>query len=289
MAADPTRLGTLLGELKAATEALPAAITEHIVGLRDATLSAARAEVDALRARLADAETRAERAEAAADESGDVAEAAERALETALADADRLRIALASAEDEITRLRQVGSRPGSARDAVPEPPRPPRARSAAPARTPTRPASDPPSPAAETAATPTVATAEAGPSARIAEAFRAWCAETTPVTGKVEFFAGHIRSALPGASVAAIYRDANSQATPVALSTQGAASPVEHWLVALDGRHWLLPQPMAAAQFRELAPCFEGTATPATLVTVAPAEVRVVGDRYEVPTPGRVG
>ena len=122
----------------------------------------------------------------------------------------------------------------------------------------------------------------------LAEAFRAWCGAATPVMGKVEFFAGHIRAALPGATVVAVYRDVQSQAVPVRLERTSGNIPVEHWLVVLDGRRWLLPQPMAAAQFRELAPCFDGTATPATLAAIVPAEVRVVGDRYEVPTPGRV-
>ncbi len=290
MAADPSRLRPLLRELQIVTAGLPAAIDEHLAGLT-AALAAATEEADTLRRRLSDITARAVQAETAADENGRAADAAERALATAHADADRLRTALASAEAEIARLRTADAHPQ--RDVAPQRPAHPRARAAAPAATLTLTGPVDPRPALSlTDGTPPSAAlaAEAStPAARLAETFRAWCGEATPVMGKVEFFAGRARTALPGASVTAVYRDANSQATPVALSTQGAASPVEHWLVALDGRHWLLPQPMAAAQFRELAPCFEGTATPATLATVVPAEVRVVGDRYEVPAPGHVG
>ena len=122
----------------------------------------------------------------------------------------------------------------------------------------------------------------------IAEAFRAWCAAASPVVGKVAFFAEQVRQSVPEAAVAAVYRDANSQAHPVALRTAGGSSPVEYWLVAADGRHWLLPQPLGGPQFRELAPVFEGMATPATLAEVRPAEVRAVGDGFELVRPGRV-
>ena len=122
----------------------------------------------------------------------------------------------------------------------------------------------------------------------IAEAFRSWCAAASPVVGKVEFFGGHLRQILPEASVAAVYRDANSQAQPVVFRASGGSSPVEYWLVLADGRHWLLPQPLGGAQFRELAPCFDGTAAPSTLAHVRPADVRAVGGQFELTRPGEV-
>ena len=122
----------------------------------------------------------------------------------------------------------------------------------------------------------------------LASVYQAWCIAASPVVGKVAFFAGEISRTFPDATVAAVYRDANSQALPVTLRTTGGTSPVEHWLVAAEGRHWLLPQPLSAQQFRELAPCFEGTATPAALASVRPAEVRAVGAEFEIARPGHV-
>ncbi len=124
--------------------------------------------------------------------------------------------------------------------------------------------------------------------ATLASVFQAWCAAASPVVGKVAFFAGEAARTFPDATVAAVYRDANSQALPVTLRLSGGSSPVEHWLVAAEGRHWLLPQPLSGQQFRELAPCFEGAATPAALASVRPAEVRAVGAEFEVVRPGRV-
>ncbi|HEX8298243.1 MAG TPA: hypothetical protein VF594_03710 [Rubricoccaceae bacterium] len=122
----------------------------------------------------------------------------------------------------------------------------------------------------------------------VAAVFQAWCLAARPVVGRVEFFADHVRQAIPGASVSAVFRDANSQAQPVMFRAQGGASPVEYWLVSHAGQHALLPQPLAAQQFRELAPCMDGTATPAALREVEPAEVRPVGDQFELVRPGRV-
>ena len=65
--------------------------------------------------------------------------------------------------------------------------------------------------------------------------FLAWCKDARPVVSQVRFFAEAVRRALPGATVDAVYRDANSQASPVMLSAQGGASPVEYWRV---GRRW---------------------------------------------------
>ena len=124
--------------------------------------------------------------------------------------------------------------------------------------------------------------------AAIAEAFRVWCIAASPVVGKVEFFGSHLRQILPGATVSSVYRDVNSQSMPVVIRRTSGVIPVEHWLVVADGRHWLLPQPLGGAQFRELAPCFEGSAAPATLAHVRPADVRAVGDQFELTRAGEV-
>ncbi len=151
-------------------------------------------------------------------------------------------------------------------------------------------------PAAKARATPDavppepVAPSDPAPSAMgetIAGAFRAWCAAASAVVGKVGFFAEALRQVMPGAAASAVYRDANSQAQPITFGL-GGSSPVEYWLVAAEGRHWLFPQPLSPGQFRELAPCFDGTATPAALAAVRPAEVRSSGDRFELGQRGRV-
>ncbi|HEX9952048.1 MAG TPA: hypothetical protein VGB53_09790, partial [Rubricoccaceae bacterium] len=122
----------------------------------------------------------------------------------------------------------------------------------------------------------------------VADVFRAWCRAARPVVGRVEFFAEHVRQTVEGASVSAVYRDANSQAQPVTFRARGGSSPVEYWLVSHAGRHALLPQPLGAQQFRELSPCMDGTATPAALHEIEPAEVRPVGEQFELVRPGRV-
>ena len=164
---------------------------------------------------------------------------------------------------------------------------PPRPASAAPVAPPeaalpeSRPAPAGPSP-------PEMAAAPVPAETVLADVFRAWCRAARPVVGRVEFFTEHVRQAIPGAFVSAVYRDANSQAQPVTFRARGGSSPVEYWLVSHAGRHALLPQPLGAQQFRELAPCMDGAATPAALREVEPAEVRPVGDQFELVRAGRV-
>ena len=261
------------------------------------------------------------KAEHAADESAQAAAAIEAELERATAafadERTRLAAKLREADGEIQRLRAELERLTAATPEPPAGPKPARqkrtasmsaevpagARTPLPkaaqakkvATTPVEAAARAPSrtkvprnaklvPADATVGSPAAAPVEAA----VAEAFRAWCAAASPVVGKVAFFAGHIRQAMPEASVAAVYRDANSQAHPVALRLSGGSSPVEYWLVAADGRHWLLPQPLGGPQFRELAPVFDGAATPAALAEIRPAEVRAVGDGFELVRPGHV-
>lgn len=281
---DPTpdavraRLAAALRDLTAVAGALPDLIGEHLDALA-AALADARAEADRLRAQVDRLRAEAERAdkrhalemEQAADESQQAAADAERDVRAARAEAARLRAGLDALRSGRPAAPSTGSTP------PPDPSASPTPSEAAPVW----------HGQADLAASGPPAQPD-GPGARLGETFRAWCRAATPVMGKVEFFAGHLREQVPAATVFAVFRDVQSQAVPVRLERTSGHIPVEYWLVALDGRHWLLPQPITAAQFRELSPCFEGHATPTALAAIVPAEVRVVGDRFEIPQPGRV-
>ena len=124
--------------------------------------------------------------------------------------------------------------------------------------------------------------------ARIEDVFRTWCRDARPVVSQVRFFAEAIRRVLPEATVEPVYRDAYSQASPVVLSAHGGASPTEYWCVGVGGRHWLVPQPLGPTQFRELAPCLSGVATPATLARLQPAGLHARGDTFTLTHAGTV-
>jgi hypothetical protein len=130
---------------------------------------------------------------------------------------------------------------------------------------------------------------EPAPEDVLAQQFLEWCWRSGGVLGRIERFAEALHQALPGAAVARVYRDADSPARPVELRAGGGASPVEYWAVSADGRHWLLPQPLSAGQFRELPPCFEGAAAPRELRDVVPAALRPSGAGFTLDVPGRVG
>lgn len=154
-------------------------------------------------------------------------------------------------------------------------------------------AAEPEAPRADPAASPMASrdeapASQAPASQALAEAFRAWCTSGSAVVSKATFFGNALKQALPGATVAVVYRDGQTQSVPVVLRAAQGVLPAEYWAVAHGSRHWLLPQPLSAGQFRELDPCFDGNATPETLRDVRPAEVRTVGSAYEIVQTGRV-
>ncbi len=126
------------------------------------------------------------------------------------------------------------------------------------------------------------------PADAVAAAFADWCRRATPMMSRVDFFASDLAARVPGASARAVYRDLNSQAEPVRFDAAGGASPAEFWLVTAGSEALVFPQPLNAHQFRDLTRIFDGTATPATLGSIAPARVRDEGAAFALTAPGRV-
>ncbi len=151
-----------------------------------------------------------------------------------------------------------------------------------------------PAPAAETAplaADPTPPASPPSPVETMARHFVDWCRTRGMLAGKLPQFAEHLAAGLPGAVVTPVYRDLDVAGRTVAFAPthSGTAAPAEYWLVELDGERWLLPQPQGPAQFRDLAPVFEGHVAPRDLQAFTPASVTEQGGSYTLDRPGRVG
>ena len=147
-----------------------------------------------------------------------------------------------------------------------------------------------PAPAPTAAAPPPVAppAPSRSPVDAVAVTFADWCRSRGGLVNRRELFAAELSGAVPGASVEAVFRDLDTPARPVRFDGKGGLSPAEYWLVRLGGDRLLLPQPQGPGQFRDLAPVFEGHATPASLGSVAPAHVREEGGVFVLTQPGRV-
>ena len=87
----------------------------------------------------------------------------------------------------------------------------------------------------------------------IGEAFVAWCRGAGPRVSEREAFADQLATALPGATVRAVFRDRDSARLPVVFTEDGGRSPAEYWIVEGAGGPWLLPFPQGPRQFRDLA------------------------------------
>ena len=148
---------------------------------------------------------------------------------------------------------------------------------AAPVQTPSAPTAAPPTPAAPQS-----------PTDRVADLFVQWCQTRGGLVSRRELFAADVASAVPGASVDAVYRDLDTPARPIRFDGKGGMSPAEYWLVRVGGDRVLLPQPQGPGQFRDLAPVFDGSATPGTVGSVTPATVREEGGAFVLDRPGRV-
>ena len=118
-------------------------------------------------------------------------------------------------------------------------------------------------------------------------AFAAWCRRNRALVSRPYLFASFLKTAAAGldVDVTPVYRD---RAASVPTFRSEAVDGVEHWLVRIGPATVLLPQPLSAAQFRELAPCFTGEATPETLAGITPATVSAEGTAHVLAAPGRV-
>lgn len=263
-----------------------------------AEIQAQQDEIAELRARLADATEAAEHAvagqrtaeSAAADREADLrTELRDKAEEFAIltsratrqqAEIQSLRDDLEAARDDATRARQRAAHPATTADEARPSPRPsaprpaPRPVAEAPPAEATRPA-PPPAPPAEP---PT-----------IESVYRTFCRAAGGLNSRVEIFASTLSAAFPTSDVRTVYRDADSPARPVVLTTERQGnSAVPFWAVSVEGRHLLVPQPMGADQFRELAPCFTGQAAPASLAEIEPAALATLGGGFVLDAPGHV-
>ena len=127
----------------------------------------------------------------------------------------------------------------------------------------------------------------ARPAAIAGTAFAAWCRRNRALVSRPYLFASFLASAAEGmeTEVTPVYRDRT--AGEPTFRTE-AIDGVEHWLVRVGPETVLLPQPLSATQFRELAPVFTGEATPETVGEVVPAAVRAQGGAHVLVAAGRV-
>lgn len=137
------------------------------------------------------------------------------------------------------------------------------------------------------AGAPDAAPVPAGPATLAGTAFAAWCRRNRALVSRPYLFASFLASAAEGmeTEVTPVYRD---RAAPEPTFRPEAIDGVEHWLVRVGPETVLLPQPLSATQFRELAPVFTGEATPETVGEVVPAAVRAQGGAHVLAALGRV-
>lgn len=176
-------------------------------------------------------------------------------LDAVRADLTQTQAALADALDEVDRLR-AGASSGDSSSYAPAPPR-------------------------------VEAPPETGPAALAATAFVSWCTRNRALVSRPYLFAAFLKGEAGGAEVEVtpVFRD-RAMAAPTFRSQ--TVDGVEHWLVRVGSATVLFPQPLSSAQFRELAPCFDGQATPETLTSVRPARVAAEGGVHVLKEPGRV-
>ncbi|HEX8298244.1 MAG TPA: hypothetical protein VF594_03715 [Rubricoccaceae bacterium] len=128
---------------------------------------------------------------------------------------------------------------------------------------------------------------EESPAGLAGRVFTAWCRRNRALVSRPYLFASFLTQHAEGVEVevTTVYRD-RAAAAPTFRGE--SIDGVEHWLVRLGPALLVLPQPLSAQQFRELAPVFDGDATPETLAQVVPAEVAAEGAAYVLRAPGRV-
>ncbi len=126
-----------------------------------------------------------------------------------------------------------------------------------------------------------------GPKDVVGRAFAAWCRRNRALVSRPYLFATFLKAAAEGTmvEVTPVYRD-RAAATPTFRAE--VVDGVEYWLVRLGPATVLLPQPLSPSQFRELAPAFDGQATPETVGVVVPADVVAEGGAHVLAAAGRV-
>ena len=121
-----------------------------------------------------------------------------------------------------------------------------------------------------------------------AAAFIDWCTiEGKRVVSHNNRFSAFLKTRIPNAQVQPIYRDANAVQNVFGSSSQ-VKNPAEYWVIKTGRETLLLPQPVNAHQFRDLA-CFEGSpVAPGNLQSITPARLRQNGSLFVLDRPGLI-
>lgn len=120
----------------------------------------------------------------------------------------------------------------------------------------------------------------------IGRAFVKWCKDAgAAMVDRHSMFANRLEEGLPEAELQRIFREKNAAGIVFADDVQDA---VEYWLVRVDGKDFLLPQPQRSG-FREVEKCFQANCTsPKEIREFEPAELQSSGGKYELKSEGRL-
>jgi hypothetical protein len=120
----------------------------------------------------------------------------------------------------------------------------------------------------------------------IGRAFVKWCKDAgAAMVDRHSMFANRLGEGLPEAELRRIFREKNAAGIVFADDVQDA---VEYWLVRVDGKDFLLPQPQRSG-FREVEKCFQANCTsPKQLREFEPAKLQSSGGKYELKSEGRL-
>jgi hypothetical protein len=127
----------------------------------------------------------------------------------------------------------------------------------------------------------------APPAEVIGTAFVRWCADGNgAMLGQVQGFESRLREMLPSANVTTLYRN---MAIPSTVTFDDLAEQrKDYWHVEVDGESYVLPRPLGVGQFADLAPAYDGFATPRTLAGITPARIRLEGNHWRLSDSGRL-
>lgn len=131
-----------------------------------------------------------------------------------------------------------------------------------------------PDPRAQTPADPSVA-----------GQFVAWCRENTLMVNRVHLFEARLQNVAPGVRVETVSRDRYEREVVL---RRGAPDGPEYWLMVVGDTYVILPQPVRASEFRELAPVFSGDATPESLTGISPAKATLQDGVFKLVQQGAV-
>jgi hypothetical protein len=106
----------------------------------------------------------------------------------------------------------------------------------------------------------------------VGQVFMEWCSSAgATMVDRHTMFADRLKERLPEAEVDRVFREKNAAGV---FFVEDAQDAVEYWVVRVQGRDLLLPQPNRSG-FREVEQCFEGeSVAPKEVEEIYPAELR---------------